>query len=683
MLKTKLLVGVCLYTMMVHAQKEQNNWYFGRYAALNFETGVAKPTFDNPQHIYGKTASISDPVTGKLLFYTSGQQVWNHKHQLMVNGNIPSASPTGDMIIVAMPESTSKYYLFFIGNIADLQYVIIDMSKNGGEGEVITTAKTISSRNVKQVTAIRHQYADACWIITHEINNNHFKAHYVDVSGVSAQPIVTAVGAIASSYGDMAGSNKGNKLVVTHYTNNYKTEVFDFDQICGVFSNPVELTITPTWENPYGIAFSPDDSKLYITYSVGESFLVQYHGANFGNSSVIAYSAQNFNIIRLGPDGRIYIATHDNGIPGNRIDAILNPNELATSCNYQKTFLKLNEAGEIKRAAQFELPAFITGLSKKNLLRDSLIQVGGLCKGDTTLFSFNTKYTFDSLTWNFGDNSTPKTSVFPFQKHFFKQAKTYSIKLIIHKCGMSFTLNDSITIKEVPPFSLGNDTTLCSGGSIILVGPIGEKFLWSTGDSSSAITVNKPGKYSLKVSNGNCSGVDEMNISYHPPLFIALGDEYTVCDKDKELIKLDAGEGFSAYKWTPTEDTTQWIIVGEVKDYFVVVKDFRGCDGNDGTTVKRRCPVTLYFPNSFSPNDDGINDFYVPVGVDVESFHLKIYNRWGQLVFESNNINDVWNGTLNNKPAPNDTYIYVAEYAGYLNKKLKAFNVEGNITLMR
>ena len=92
----------------VFAQKSEYNWYFGRHAAISFETGVAQPKFDNPQNTYGKTASISDPNTGKLLFYTDGVKVWNHKHNLMVNGNIPSASPTGDVVITPMPGSKNK-----------------------------------------------------------------------------------------------------------------------------------------------------------------------------------------------------------------------------------------------------------------------------------------------------------------------------------------------------------------------------------------------------------------------------------------------------------------------------------------------------------------------------------------------------------------------------------------------
>ncbi len=101
---------------------------------------------------------------------------------------------------------------------------------------------------------------------------------------------------------------------------------------------------------------------------------------------------------------------------------------------------------------------------------------------------------------------------------------------------------------------------------------------------------------------------------------------------------MDAGEGLVNYKWISTGDTTQWINVAMVGEYLVVVKDFRGCNGNDGTKVKRRCPVKVYFPNAFTPNGDGLNDYYEPLGKDVTAFEMTIYNSWGQLVFKTSSI---------------------------------------------
>jgi gliding motility-associated-like protein len=673
------LVGLIQH---VYAQKSEYNWYFGRYAAINFETGVALPKFDNPQNTYGKTASISDPNTGKLLFYTDGVNVWNHKHVLMVNGNIRSASPAGDIVITPMPGSINKYYLFFIGDLASLQFVIIDMSRQGGDGEVITAAQTISSNNVKQVTAISHQYIQAYWIITHEINSNRFKAHLVDASGVSDEPVFSAVGLTVSTYGDMVGSNQGNKLAVTHYIgNDAKAEVFDFDRTCGRFSNPVELTKDPIWQNAFGIAFSPDDSKLYISYSVQLSQLVQYYGTNYQNNYFITTSQENFNIMRLGPDGRIYIATHDNGIPGKRIDAILNPNQLAGACNYRTTYFTLDDGTGKNRAAQFELPAFATGNQVNSPLSDSVFKVSNTCKGSVTNFSFNTSNPFDSLSWIFHDiNPSASTLINPSYR--FSKAGKFKITLHIFRCGQDYELIDSISINEVPSINFPEDTLTCKGNSIKLSGPFCEKYLWSTGQTSSTITTKQIGKIWLIASNGNCTNSDTILIKNHPDIVTQLGSEYFLCEDEKEIVKLDAGEGFTAYKWTPTNDTTQWIIVKQVGDYFVKVTDSNGCIGNDDAKVKRKCGVILYVPNVFTPNNDGNNDIFLPVGSDVLTYELMIYNRWGQLIFTSNDVNLGWDGLINGKTAASDAYVYQINYQGYQNKVLKTYTKMGNVTLL-
>ena len=114
-----------------------------------------------------------------------------------------------------------------------------------------------------------------------------------------------------------------------------------------------------------------------------------------------------------------------------------------------------------------------------------------------------------------------------------------------------------------------------------------------------------------------------------------------------------------------------------------MVKDYRGCNGKDGTIVKRACPVNIFFPNAFTPNGDGINDVYMPVGDGVLSFNMSIYNRWGQLVFESSDANHIWDGTYNGKPLVSDKYLYMATYSGYTNKRLHTYSQEGNIAIIR
>ncbi len=140
---------------------------------------------------------------------------------------------------------------------------------------------------------------------------------------------------------------------------------------------------------------------------------------------------------------------------------------------------------------------------------------------------------------------------------------------------------------------------------------------------------------------------------------------------------------FNNTKWIPTGDTSQWINVAEVGDYFVIVKDYRGCKGNDAAKAERRCPVKVHFPNAFTPNGDGLNDTFLPRCVDITKFTMTVYNRWGELVFTTNTTDQGWSGTAGNNPAPDGVYFYKAYYEGYRNKRIKGFEAKGTVTLLR
>jgi len=66
----------------------------------------------------------------------------------------------------------------------------------------------------------------------------------------------------------------------------------------------------------------------------------------------------------------------------------------------------------------------------------------------------------------------------------------------------------------------------------------------------------------------------------------------------------------------------------------------------------------LYIPNAFTPNDDGINDYFGVNGEGLQNFHIMIFNRWGEVIFESTNPHTLWDGTFKGKPAETGVYTY-------------------------
>jgi gliding motility-associated-like protein len=90
-------------------------------------------------------------------------------------------------------------------------------------------------------------------------------------------------------------------------------------------------------------------------------------------------------------------------------------------------------------------------------------------------------------------------------------------------------------------------------------------------------------------------------------------------------------------------------------------------------TVTVEKPLTLYAPNAFSPDGDGINDLFSVRGQGANEYALEIYNRWGQMVFKSEDLDIAWNGEYHGKQVPIGTYVY----------QVKALNVSGDHSIVK
>jgi gliding motility-associated-like protein len=92
-------------------------------------------------------------------------------------------------------------------------------------------------------------------------------------------------------------------------------------------------------------------------------------------------------------------------------------------------------------------------------------------------------------------------------------------------------------------------------------------------------------------------------------------------------------------------------------------------------------PLTLYAPNVFSPDGDGTNDFFAFKGQGVENYSLEVYNRWGQMVFQANDLSNEWNGDYRGTPAPLGTYVYQVKAVNFTGDNIIV--KKGSIVLIR
>lgn len=203
----------------------------------------------------------------------------------------------------------------------------------------------------------------------------------------------------------------------------------------------------------------------------------------------------------------------------------------------------------------------------------------------------------------------------------------------------------------VPQVELGNDTTVCIGDNVILdAGAFsGVTYSWSTGDNTQTISVAANGEYSVAIDNGECVVCDTINvITVSQPADIE--EEYiTICES---VTTLDAGNSGATYSWS-TGETTQQITIDERGVYHVVIS-IGACMISDSVTVFECLDV----PNTITPNGDGLNDTWIIEAIETYENHVvQIFNRNGNLLYESSNYQNDWNG----EGLPATTYYYYVD----------------------
>ncbi len=322
-----------------------------------------------------------------------------------------------------------------------------------------------------------------------------------------------------------------------------------------------------------------------------------------------------------------------------------------------------------------------------------------LCIGDSWDFTVNLDPSFD-VQWNTGlNNNSISTNI----------AGTYSVEVIYGDCSW---LSDSIEVgfldcdscatleQEIAnDLLLGPDQVLCEGSSLQLLLLLDDDYdiTWSNGVNDILINVVDAGNYWAEVSYGACQWTtDTIAITFEDcdscsekrneiADELILGSGYHFCTEAVEL-SLDL-DGEYHVLWS-TGDTSKQIYVNEVGYYFAQVQ-YGVCQWKTDTTfvTNFECPpesCKYFIPNAFSPNGDDINDYFKVyfdvLNCAVEVFNIKIYNRWGALVYQSNE--NTWDGYFAGAKMNPGVYAYVIEMQINSGLEIQTYIESGEVYLM-
>ena len=321
------------------------------------------------------------------------------------------------------------------------------------------------------------------------------------------------------------------------------------------------------------------------------------------------------------------------------------------------------------------------------------------CLGISDTFSSTTASNSGVLTytWNFGDNNA-SNAITP--NHTYSSPGNYVVNMQVSdpNVGCKDNISKTMTIFPLPSASLGIDSLACpdslftiSGGGIpgisgiltgTLMGPNSTNTLSFTANNTFSIQTSAlvSSVFTLEVSDDNGCKTSVLSDSIHiqlpPP---PINSDTTIVVGQTVTVYGSVGNNYT-YTWVndtsylscsscpnPVSSTTASIV------YTVSVTDLplQCFEAMNTHTVFVLLVASIDVPTAFTPNNDGINDYILPAGWGIRKLnYFKVFNRWGQLIFESNDLDKGWDGTFNGIPQNMETYIYQASVDTFTDETL-------------
>ncbi len=618
------------------SHKQADLWFFGEGAGIDFRDDVAVPSLENHALTMPRLQSQSmlcDSL-GNLICVSNGIKVWGRTQQIMPNGSDLDGyiGVTQSSIVIPKPGDDSKFYVFTIDLVSangrpgkGLRYSAIDINLNNGLGDVDSIEKNILllPEVSQKLTATYASNGTDIWVVAHKWNSNEFDSYLVTAGGVNTSPVTTSLGT----------------------------------QQSGPLGDP-DL-------NSVGyMKISPDGSKLALAIQGLDLFEIYNFDNSTGQVSSVITSPATFDGaygVAFSPDTKYFYSS--------TAKAQSNPSGIPdTSYLYQ---------WDISQGANiFNSPVVVAKDSTNSyfadlqLATDGRIYVARSPNSNLVLgVIYNPKRGGTECNFNLlNGNPTPFI--------LGGKASGYGLPNFIQNYFDTPHFDvENICFSDTTILKLTNDANVTTAS-------------WDFGDGSGNSTGNTvfhsfpaAGTYQVTVTetyNGNTYGPYKEDIIVNELPVASLPD--TLYMYPGSPILLQAGEGFTSYEWSTGENTS--VITAYLPGmYYVTVQNERCCFNTDSVRV-------MYFdvlvPNAFRPG--GVNSVFKAVPTSnkaINNFSMFIYNRWGQQIFQSNDIADGWDGTVKGNPAPGDVYVWLINYLVDRENGTEKITYKGNVVLLR
>lgn len=275
-----------------------------------------------------------------------------------------------------------------------------------------------------------------------------------------------------------------------------------------------------------------------------------------------------------------------------------------------------------------------------------------------------------SYLWNTGQTTSSINT---------SNAGTYWVQVSNGSCSYKDTIivtNQAVSFSPIPASDY-----ICANDAVTVnaIDNSAVTYLWSTGETTSSISINQVGIYWIERTNVNgCKQKDFISISE-----LSNQDTETSFDKCKgESLILTSSQGNATnYLWN-NGSTNGSLVIHDAGVYIVTTTNNCGTSTDKYTVVFNECDCGVYIPNTFTPDEDEFNQvFKIKTDCSFYDFHLEIYNRWGEIVFESYDADEFWDGNYGIYKAQDGVYTYKVSYVS--NLKPDRINLRGHVSLIK
>ncbi|WP_083781084.1 gliding motility-associated C-terminal domain-containing protein [Chitinophaga pinensis] len=222
---------------------------------------------------------------------------------------------------------------------------------------------------------------------------------------------------------------------------------------------------------------------------------------------------------------------------------------------------------------------------------------------------------------------------------------------------------DTVLIRYKPDraLDLGNDTIVCKGETLVLKADFGTaSYRWQDTSKQATFYVRETGYYWVEAKVGRCIDQDTIHVQFEDTLRTNLGHDTLLCMGTVYNLHPD-GAGMN-YKW---QDSSSLPIfpVTQAGHYAIVANNSCGQSIDEVDIAFQECGCQVYLPTAFTPNADGVNDYFRPkFRCPITEFELVIFNRWGQRIYYTTDPDVGWKGTWQKGRVPFGSYVWMMDY---------------------